>query len=334
MAKQILTHRERIETVLAGQRPDRVPVALWRHFPVDDQTPESLAAAALAFQKTYDFDLIKVTPSSSFCLLDWGVSDRWNGATEGTRDYVTRAIKKPEDWDKLPRLDPHAGSLGNQIHCLELLCATVDSSMPVLQTIFSPLSQMKNLVGGDTLLVHLRRYPELIHRALRVITDTTLDFIETLRPLPLAGIFYAVQHAQYGLLSEAEFTEFGMSYDVEILEAAGRYWLNMVHLHGLNGMFDLVSTYPAQVINWHDRSTPPTLTEARQRYSGTLCGGLERTQTMVLGTPDEVRREAEDAIRQTDGLRFILGTGCVLPITAPHANILAARRAVESAYTG
>ena len=39
------THRERIQTCLAGEIPDQTPVALWRHFPVDDQRPEDLAAA-------------------------------------------------------------------------------------------------------------------------------------------------------------------------------------------------------------------------------------------------------------------------------------------------
>jgi uroporphyrinogen decarboxylase len=32
----------------------------------------------------------------------------------------------------------------------------------------------------------------------------------------------------------------------------------------------------------------------------------------------------------TGGRRFILGTGCVVPITAPRANLFAARNAVES----
>ena len=33
------THRERIQAALQGELIDRAPVALWRHFPVDDQGP-------------------------------------------------------------------------------------------------------------------------------------------------------------------------------------------------------------------------------------------------------------------------------------------------------
>lgn len=93
-------------------------------------------------------------------------------------------------------------------------------------------------------------------------------------------------------------------------------------------MFDAFLDYPMAIINWHDRETPPSLSEAQTRYSGVVCGGLRRWETMVLGTPEQVRAEALDAIQSTGGQRFILGTGCVLPTTAPRGNILAARQSV------
>jgi uroporphyrinogen decarboxylase len=51
---------------------------------------------------------------------------------------------------------------------------------------------------------------------------------------------------------------------------------------------------------------------------------------MVRGTPEQVRAEAQAAFVQTDGgCRWVLGTGCVTPITAPWGNLWAAREAVE-----
>ena len=117
----MLTHRERMEKCLAGDKPDRVPLALWRHFPVDDQSPETMAGATINFQRIFDLDIIKVSPSSSYCLRDWGVKDEWIGAPEGTRDYIDALIKLPDDWEKLSILDPDKGSLGKQISCLRIL---------------------------------------------------------------------------------------------------------------------------------------------------------------------------------------------------------------------
>ena len=51
----MLTHRERLYACIADDPAlDRPPVAFWRHFPVDDQSAETLAAATLDFQRHYD----------------------------------------------------------------------------------------------------------------------------------------------------------------------------------------------------------------------------------------------------------------------------------------
>ncbi len=328
MAAHQLSHRARLETALSGGAVDRPPVALWRHFPVDDQSPGSLAAATVDFQRAYDFDLVKVTPASSFCVRGWGARDEWRGASEGTRDYTHRVIQQPEDWTRLEILDPRQGFLAGQLECLRLIMGEVGGDVPVIQTIFNPLSQAKNLVGRDALLVHLRRYPEAVHAGLKIIAESTRRFVEAALETGISGIFYAVQHAQFGLLSEQEYQQFGRAYDMQVLEPAGGLWLNLLHLHGEDVMFDAFLDYPMAIINWHDRETPPSLSEAQTRYSGVVCGGLRRWETMVLGTPEQVRAEALDAIQSTGGQRFILGTGCVLPTTAPRGNILAARQSV------
>ena len=324
------THRERLEACLSDAPLDRVPVALWRHFPVDDQTPQGLARAVLAFQRRFDFDLVKVTPASSFCIKDWGAKDEWCGATEGTRDYMDPVIQGPEDWERLPVLDPHQGYLGEQLECLRLLYGELGQDTPVIQTIFSPLSQAKNLVGKEHLSVHLRRYPEALEQGLERIAETTRRYVEAVAQTGVAGIFYAVQHAQYGLLSEAEFRRFGLSYDLGVLEAAERMWLKLLHIHGTEVMFDLLADYPVNIVNWHDQETAPSLNEGQKRTPGIVCGGLRRHETMVLGDPAQVRAEARAAIQTTGGRRFMLGTGCVVPITAPDGNLMAARQAVEA----
>lgn len=322
------THRDRLETCLAGSRPDKIPVALWRHFPVDDQDAGALARAVAQFQLNYDFDLIKVTPASSYCIRDWGVQDRWNGHRHGTRDYTKRAILKPEDWFSLPVLEPDKGQLGMLLECLKMLVDQFSPGVPVLQTIFSPLSQAKNLVGPQELLVHLRKYPEALAAGLETITETTLRFLHRVRQVGVDGIFYAVQHAQYGLLSSDEFSSFGRKFDLRILHQMPDFWLNIGHIHGSQIMFEEVLDYPLQVLNWHDQETPPSLAEAQRIYKGVVLGGLRQEETMMLGTPADVLREKQNAVQATRCERFILGTGCVLPIITPTSNIYAAKTEV------
>lgn len=325
----ISSHRDRLERCLSDAPLDRIPVALWRHFPVDDQDPLSLAEVTVQFQKWFDFDFVKLSPASSYCLQDWGVKDVWLGATEGTREYIQRVVVDPEDWEKLPLLNPHSGVLGKYLDCLNKVVSSLGPETPVIMTIFTPLAQAKNLAGNEELLTHLRQYPQAVHTGLRIITESTRRFIEAAIKFGIAGIFYAVQHARYALLSIEEYAEFGIPYDLELLQAASHLWLNVLHLHGNQVMFDQLVNYPVAVMNWHDRETSPSLAEGHHNFPGVVCGGLQRDKTMVLGTPEDIRREAQEAIQVTGGQRFILGTGCVIPVIAPIGNLLAARRAVD-----
>jgi uroporphyrinogen decarboxylase len=321
-----MTKRERLEATIRGEKTDRVPVALWRHFPGDDQDPADLAASTVAFQRQYDFDFIKVTPASSFCVHDWGGEDRWVGNQEGTREYTNYPVQGPDDWYALQRLEPEHGALGAQLRCLELIQKSVGDEVPFIQTIFNPLSQAKNLVGRETLQAHMREHPTAVRTGLETITATTVRFVEAARERGIAGIFLAVQHASYRYLCDREYEEFGIPFDRRILEAADGLWLNVLHLHGTQLMFELLANYPVHIFNWHDRETRPTLREGHGRVKGAVLGGLRQWETMLRGTPDDVQAEAQDAMEQVGFHRFVLGTGCVTPITAPWANLRAARQ--------
>jgi uroporphyrinogen decarboxylase len=334
-----LNPRERMQACIKNDPAlDRPPVALWRHFPVDDQRPETLAAATLDFQRHYNFDLVKVTPASSFAIKDWGAEDAWEGSTEGTRRYTRHIIQKPQDWERLPVLDPrNSPHLSGQISCLRQIRAGLGPDVPLLQTVFSPLAQAKNLAGGDVLIVHLRQYPEAVLKGLQTIAETTRRFVEAAMETGIDGIFYAVQHAQAGLMTLAEYKTFGLPFDLVAAAPAASLWCNLLHLHGLNIYFDLVPNFASlfPIVNWHDRETYPSLAQAQTHQASEVspqvsCGGISQ-KTIVFGDGSQVREEAADAIRQTGGRRLLLGTGCVVPVIAPHGNILAARQSVEKA---
>jgi len=328
-----LSARERLQACINNDPAlDRPPVALWRHFPVDDQSPETLAAATLDFQHYYGFDLVKVTPASSFAIKDWGAEDAWEGSTEGTRCYTRHPIQTPGDWERLSLLDPSkAPYLSGQITCLRQIRAGLDPETPLLQTVFSPLAQAKNLAGGEALIAHLRQYPEAVLKGLQNIAETTRRFVEAAMEAGIDGIFYAVQHAQAGLMTQDEYKTFGLPFDLITTEPAAGLWCNLLHLHGLHVYFDLVPHFSPRfpIVNWHDRETSPTLDEAQKRFTGAVCGGVSQ-HTIVYANASAVREEAAQAIRQTGGHRLLLGTGCVVPVIAPHGNILAVRQSVEA----
>lgn len=326
--------RQRLEATILGEKPDRLPVALWRHWPGDDQDAAALAASHLKWQQDYDWDLIKVSPSSSFCIQDWGVKDQWEGSVEGTRTYTERVVHKPEDWEKLTVLDPKQGMLATQLNALKLLGEELRKDpageTPFIATIFSPLAQAKNIAGNTRLLSHMRSHPQAVRSGLETITKSVIAYLEEAKEIGISGIYYAIQHARYSLLSPVEYQSFGRPYDEEILAVASDLWLNMVHIHGDDDiMFDLVADYPVQILNWHDRDTGLTLKEGLEQSSGAVCGGISRW-SLYQDSPYQLVAEARESMDQTGGYRHILGVGCVAMTNTPLRNLRALRSFVEN----
>jgi len=323
-----VTARERMRAVIAGGEVDRPPVALWRHFPQEDARAEALAAAHVRFFRAYEWDFLKVTPASGFYGDDWGLRAGYRPNREGTRHYTDRPIKKPADWAALRTLDVTTGAYGREVHALHLIRQALPEEV-LLATVFSPLSIARTLSGDQALLRYLRGTPEAVHQGLTTITDVTQRFAVEALTAGADGVFFATQCASTDYLSEEAYEEFGRPYDLQVLDAAAMGEFRLLHLHGRNVMFDLVTDYPIDAINWHDRQTPPSLDEARERFSGCLAGGLDEGGPLAGGSAEECVAQVRDAIAQTGGRRLIVAAGCVTFIDTPEANMRAVRAAVE-----
>lgn len=323
-----MDHWQRIEAAIAGGETDRIPVALWRHFPVDDQDAGKLALRTLEWQRAWDFDLVKFMPSGTFSVEDWGAKSAWEGLWNGARAITVPGVSAPDDWRKLPRLDPKKGVLGAQNDALRTAAKALGGSVPILQTVFSPLTTARKL-AGDPMLEHLRQDPEALEEGLRTITDTTVAFAEEAVKAGAHGFFFATQLATTDALTIEEHKKFGIRFDLEFFnEIRKKTRLNMLHIHGENVMFDELAGYPVEMVNWHDRLTPPQLKAALAKFKGALVGGVEERELLVKGSDQAVRVQVRDAIAQTGGRRLVVGPGCVAAIAAPEANI---RAVVEEA---
>lgn len=325
-----MNKRERLERTIAGEPTDRVPVALWRHFPGDDQRASDFVRSTVEYQQTYDWDFVNVTPANSFCVSDYGVQDSWDGSPDGTRTFGRRAVERSLEWTTLRPLDPMRGALGRQNDAMSAICEALGDDMPIVQTIFSPLVQASFLAGQDALTVDMRTQQDRVHSGLNLIAETTMRFIDAMKRLPIAGIYYVVHHASYAVLSEDEYAAFGLPYDQKILGTLPpKWWMNIVHLHGELPMFKFAPHLPCQVIHWHDRTTEPSLAMGKTLFGGAVSGGLDVWEHVHQGTPASIRQAARDAITQTNSRRLILSAGCVNLLTSPLSNVRAVRSSVE-----
>lgn len=318
-----MDHWARIEAAVAGGAVDRIPVALWRHFPHDDQDPGKLAARTLEWQRAWDFDLVKFMPSGTYSVEDWGAKSAFDGAPNGARAVTAPGVARAEDWRRLTKLDPGRGVFGKQNAALALAAKELGGSVPILQTVFSPLTTARKLCG-EALVEHLRGSPDDVEVGLRIITDVTIAFSFAALKAGAHGLFFATQLATTDVLSVSEYRRFGVSFDLMVLNAVkSKTRINMLHFHGRNIMFELLADYPVELVNWHDRLTAPTLADGLAKFRGAVIGGVEESKFIVSASPAEVRAQARDAIAQAQGRRLVVGPGCVLAVAAPEANIRA-----------
>ena len=322
---------ERVKAAITGEEVDRVPISLWQHFPWADQDPKTLAETQLAFQKKFDLDFVKCMPFGLYSTADYNKSMiKIFGGFEPPIVEKTK-IKSIDEWGGLSVLDPYQGVLGEQIKNLEYLNEGLNNEVPFVQTIFSPLTTLVK-IGGSRVFKDIETNPDLIHEVLKVVCKTTIDFSRASIEAGASGLFFATQCATEEVMTVDAYKEFGLKYDLEILEdIKNESWFNIFHLHGVNIMTDIIKDLPVQCINWHDRRTYPSLKEGLDIFAGKcLMGGINEKRTIMDGTLMEITDEIYDAIEQTSTKNLIITPGCVAPTRTPHANYYAARMAVET----
>lgn len=325
-----MNKKERIQAVIAGREADRIPVGFWRHWPGDDQRPDTLAAVTLDHQRRFDLDFIKFPVSSVYCVEDYGITHAYQGNTNGDREYLSRVIATSEDWVKIQPLDINRGSYGWHLESLKRIIADKEADIPLIVTMFNPLAMAAYLSGDELLLAHLRQYPDMVGAALEALTETSVRFTKACIELGADGVFLSTRFASYEMTGEQEYLTFGRPGDLKVLNAAAEGWFNVLHLHGQHPMMKLIADYPVQAVNWHDVTSDINLEFASRIFPGVLMGGIDQIQTLLNGTPEEVTDQSVKAINRMSGSnRFILTPGCTYSLGVPESNLAALRHSVE-----
>ncbi|SDL29664.1 uroporphyrinogen decarboxylase family protein [Natronincola ferrireducens] len=327
-----MTKKERVLAALNGQSVDRVPVSIWLHYPHKDQDPKSLADIQMYFTEKYDFDFIKLMPFGLYSVQDWGCKVKIFGTHNQPPIVDEVGINCIDDWNNLEVLPGWYGTLGKQVQLAEHVNKLIQKGgeeIPFVQTIFSPLTTARKL-AGDRIFEDMKAAPEVFHKALQVITDTTINFINENIKAGVSGFFFATQCATYELMTDEEYDEFGVKYDLQLFDAyKDKTYFNIVHIHGDDVMFEKLANYPANCVNWHDRWVSPSLSEARKITNKCLLGGLNEHEVLFKGNVDDIYTHVQEAVKLAGTKGFMLGPGCVADPDTPDINYYAARLAIE-----
>ena len=325
-----MTPRERVLAALHGAAVDRPPVSLWRHFPNADQSAQALADSTVAWQRLLDLDFIKLMPPGDYATIDWGATSAYRGAAGGTRETTTYPVRRLEDWDAIGLLDAGHGFNAEVVGACRLVRAQLGPDVPVLQTIFSPLTIAHKLSGGRV-IQHLQDDPERVHQALANITAVTRAVTRASLAAGADGVFFASQCATSDMLSRADYDEFGTAYDEPVIAAASDAGsiFTLIHVHGANAYFDVLASYHAHALNWHDRRFGPPIQEVLRDYPARAAVAGVDEHGIVEMTAEQVREQVLEARDAAHERRLLVGPGCVITIATPEENLRAAVAAAK-----
>jgi uroporphyrinogen decarboxylase len=328
-----MTPRERLLATLRREPLDRPPLAFWRHAPGLDRDPRRLADATLRFADRWRLDLIKLTPSATYCVEDWGCRPGESAEPTGAAVCASHAIRSEADWTRIAPLDPGAGALGRELEAVHRVARLRAEEIPVVHTLFSPLSVALKL-AGDRLREDLRRTPEPVRRALEAITATLIRYARTALEAGADGIFVATQAASRRVVDATELGDWELPYLRRLLDSLEPLSsVTILHLHGQELHFERFTDLPAHVLSWADRQAGPSLSEARRGWTAVVMGGLDEWGALRTGPRAAIEAEVHDALRQTDGLGLVLAPGCVLPLDLPDEHLAAVVRAARGSAT-
>lgn len=327
--KPLMRYRELLSAALAGEHLPICPVAAWRHHPILDQDGDELAEATLAGQARFDFDLVKITPASTWQSRDHGLMDRWAGDGIGRREITATVVQTPEDWRRLRRLDPWDGFSGNILQAARTVRRALDPEIPVLATVFNPIFQATQLAGLERLRHHAQAHRPQLEQGLATLRANTVAVIEQLVELRLDGVFLASQHAGRTTLAPESYASLALADDRACLDAAPLPF-NILHLHGPEVDWELFCDLDSASIHYDAAERNPDPVSFARRLTGGLATGPHPQGTILHGTAEALIAEVIALRRDMLGHRFFLAPGCALPLAVPEpqvdALVQAARR--------
>ena len=312
---------------------DRPPVGAWGHTYREEWSPSALASVTVKRARQFGWDFVKFQPRASSFAEAFGSVYKPAGHPFKGPVLLSAAVPDLDSWGKVELVNRKA--LDDQVESIGLVARALGSDVPVIQTVFSPITVGGYLVGKSSARVRreLRQHPELVRPALDRIAEALVEFSRRSVEAGAAGIFYAISgYTSKDAMSESAYRETLLPYDVGVLgQLPAEAWFNVVHLCGSHLNFGLARDFPAQAISWsvHNQGNP-SLVEGKKLSGRPVMGGLGQRASLLYGPPPEVETEARRAVAETGGRGLLLAPGCSVPPRAKDVNLAAMLTAIAA----
>jgi len=326
---------DRWQALRGGLRPDCPPVSFWRHFYDQENELEQFVEATIGFQKRFGWDLVKINPRASYHVEPWGVTVRPSAVRDQKPVKTSWPVHNADELKKIRPLPSTSSEFDFQLRAVAEIRKALTHSLPMVMTMFTPLSVLGDLVpSGELLKVLLQESPDAVTMALENLATTFSALAVEFLNAGADGLFFATtEWASRDRLTAEEYRRFGRPYDLRILEAiSASATFTVLHICGPNVILEEFADYPCHIVNWD--ATHPANLSLRQGWEvmkKPVLGGIDGSSDLLgLSLPalaDKVRR----MIAEHADLPYAVGPGCAVPVQVPLERLQVIKEVVQQA---
>lgn len=346
-----MTDRERVEALLRGDKPGRVPIYPFAIGIAMTYSKTSIADAfnnpkvSLAGQRKTckDFGWLSLPTMgyAAFGSWEFGGDVKWpSGEYAMAPSVISRPVEKEEDvWElEVPDVKS-AGMVPLQLEFFKLLSQEQMDNEPFNALCYcgGPFTKASNMVGEEIFCKWLLKKPEAAHRVMRLMTDFLKNLAEYWRDnlgtdsvLPWG----ADPSSSNQMISPKHFEEFALPYALELNEKILSLGYQHIFCHicgeqnlNLKHWAKIPFGNPGLLSFGHEVD----LEKAAEHFPDHIIIGNIEPAVIQSSTPDEVYEETRRVVEKGKKLegRFIFGPGCEMPPKAPIENLKKMTEAVE-----
>ncbi len=278
--------------------------SFWMHFPSADKTnnPEIISKAHINFFRKYKLDFLKFSPHGLYLAEAFGATMKY---PKGKIPLMVEipVLENPlvnnyEDWGKINKLNLNENE-AIQIQIKALSITRKHVNVPIIQTVYSPLTIAKKLSGNGIIFMHLKEYPKFVKKSLEAIAKSLEEYIKILSEMDI-GIFYANQID--GIENYGEF----LKYDLEILKGI-EFGIN--HIHGYSSDFKSLLKLPMDIVSWESKTI-----KVEEINSKIPLQGVDR-ESVYNGDFSRIKSDIENILKKREDA--VIGPNCILDHRTP-----------------
>ena len=257
------------------------------------------------------------------------------GDPENTAPPIVEHVLK--DLKDVDNLDPECVLRKND-PWIELCCRACEMLVEQMgdvvgksASLTGPMTAASSIYPISKLLVATRKQPELVHKLLRFSTDALIAVSEEFAKCGV-DIFICDPVASGDIMSEKAYRELVLPYTKELAPAIHKHGVAMgYHICGnTNKITEAMLESGCDMLSV-DVKVPLLRAKELGGDKVPIIGNVDPINTMMLGTPDEVReevmRDIADCADTPNG--YIVSTGCDIPVDTPKENVMAFMDAVR-----